>query len=180
MAAHSSILAWRIPWAEKPGGLPSIGLQRVGHDWSDLAGRQEKKPLPKLYSSESTSSSLLRLDKGQKGCNGRESFSHIAPLWEHFWEMACSKIWRVYWIPETQDQWETTSCYKCQEIDIKWTRNVKEWEIKLKSGKIIWGFMLGQNLGYGEGSEAHALDPYLRGWVKSSLIKTSNIKCNIF
>ena len=29
MAAHSSILAWRIPWTEKPGGLPSMGLQRV-------------------------------------------------------------------------------------------------------------------------------------------------------
>ena len=32
MATHSSILAWRIPWAEEPGGLQSIGLQRVGHD----------------------------------------------------------------------------------------------------------------------------------------------------
>ena len=32
MAAHSSILAWRIPWTEKPGGLQSMGLQRVGHD----------------------------------------------------------------------------------------------------------------------------------------------------
>ena len=32
MATHSSILAWRIPWTEKPGGLQSIGLQRVGHD----------------------------------------------------------------------------------------------------------------------------------------------------
>ena len=32
MATHSSILAWRIPWTEKPGGLYSIGLQRVEHD----------------------------------------------------------------------------------------------------------------------------------------------------
>ena len=32
MASHSSVLAWRIPWTEEPGGLPSIGLQRVGHD----------------------------------------------------------------------------------------------------------------------------------------------------
>ena len=32
MARHSSILAWRIPWTEKPGGLGSIGSQRVGHD----------------------------------------------------------------------------------------------------------------------------------------------------
>ena len=32
MATHSSIPAWKIPWAEEPGGLQSIGLLRVGHD----------------------------------------------------------------------------------------------------------------------------------------------------
>ena len=32
MATHSSILAWRIPWTEDPGGLQSMGSQRVGHD----------------------------------------------------------------------------------------------------------------------------------------------------
>ena len=32
MATHSSILAWKIPWTEEPGGLQSIGSQRVGHD----------------------------------------------------------------------------------------------------------------------------------------------------
>ena len=32
VANHSSILAWRIPWTEEPGGLSSIGLQRVGHN----------------------------------------------------------------------------------------------------------------------------------------------------
>ena len=37
MATHSSILAWRIPWSEEPGGLQSMGSQRVGHDWSDLS-----------------------------------------------------------------------------------------------------------------------------------------------
>ena len=36
MATHSSILAWRIPWTEEPGGLQSIGLHRVGHDSSNL------------------------------------------------------------------------------------------------------------------------------------------------
>ena len=37
LATHSSILAWRIPWTEEPGGLQSMGSQRVGHDWSDWA-----------------------------------------------------------------------------------------------------------------------------------------------
>ena len=33
MATHSSILAWRVPWTEEPGGLQSKELQRIGHDW---------------------------------------------------------------------------------------------------------------------------------------------------
>ena len=37
MATHSSVLAWRIPGTGEPGGLPSMGSHRVGHDWSDLA-----------------------------------------------------------------------------------------------------------------------------------------------
>ena len=37
VATHSSILAWRIPGMEEPHRLPSMGLHRVGHDWSDLA-----------------------------------------------------------------------------------------------------------------------------------------------
>ena len=37
VATHSSVLAWRIPGTGEPGGLPSMGSHRVGHDWSDLA-----------------------------------------------------------------------------------------------------------------------------------------------
>ena len=49
MATHSSLLAWRIPWAEEPGGLQSTGSQRVGHDrttslslslWSGMEARR--------------------------------------------------------------------------------------------------------------------------------------------
>ena len=52
MATHSSILAWRIPWTEEPGGLQSIGSHRVGHDWSDLACTHvvnyEASPAPRI------------------------------------------------------------------------------------------------------------------------------------
>ena len=40
MATHSSILAWRIPWTEKPGGLQSMGSQRVKTRLSDLQARR--------------------------------------------------------------------------------------------------------------------------------------------
>ena len=41
MATHSSILAWRIPWTEEPGGLQSTGLQRVGHDLGTQQQQQQ-------------------------------------------------------------------------------------------------------------------------------------------
>ena len=46
MATHSSVLAWRIPGTGEPGGLPSMGLHRVRHDWSDLAAAAITLRLP--------------------------------------------------------------------------------------------------------------------------------------
>jgi len=48
MTTHSSVLAWRIPGTEEPGGMPSMGLHRVRHDWSDLAAaaaRYKSRPI---------------------------------------------------------------------------------------------------------------------------------------
>ena len=47
MATHSSVLAWRIPGKGEPGGLPSTGSHRVGHDRSDLAAAAEPPGKPK-------------------------------------------------------------------------------------------------------------------------------------
>ena len=49
MATHSSVLAWRIPRTGEPGGLLSMGLQRVGHDWSDLAAAAADLAQPLIY-----------------------------------------------------------------------------------------------------------------------------------
>ena len=43
MATHSSVLAWRIPGMAEPGGLPSMGSHRVGHNWSDVAAAASMK-----------------------------------------------------------------------------------------------------------------------------------------
>ena len=48
MATHSSVLPWRIPGTGEPGGLPSMGSHRVGHDWSDLAAAAGDKMFPFL------------------------------------------------------------------------------------------------------------------------------------
>ena len=52
MATHSSILTWRIPWTEEPGGLQSIGSRKVGHNWAtkqrQKKSRQFLQGLPRL------------------------------------------------------------------------------------------------------------------------------------
>ena len=60
MATHSSVLAWRIPGTEEPGGLLSMGSHRDGHDWSDLAAAE-------LYSFQTFSLSCLVKSYAFKG-----------------------------------------------------------------------------------------------------------------
>ena len=57
MATHSSVLPWRIPGTGEPGGLPSMGSHRVGHDWSDLAAAAERQNNNKRQNSELGSAS---------------------------------------------------------------------------------------------------------------------------
>ena len=45
MATPSCILDWKIPWTEEPGGLQSIGSQRVRHDWATSLSLSNKKPI---------------------------------------------------------------------------------------------------------------------------------------
>ena len=70
MATHSSIFAWRIPWTEEPGGLHSIGWQRVRHDWSDLACTQGPSQLAQLVKNP-PASARDRRDKGSTPGLGR-------------------------------------------------------------------------------------------------------------
>ena len=48
MATHSSILAWRIPWTEEPGGIQSMGSPRVRRDWATQHSTQHSVHLPSL------------------------------------------------------------------------------------------------------------------------------------
>ena len=53
MATHSSILAWRIPWAEEPGGLPPVGSQRVRRVHACVHWRRQWQPAPGFLPRES-------------------------------------------------------------------------------------------------------------------------------
>ena len=66
MATHSSVLAWRIPRTGEPGGLPSVGLHRVRHDWSDLAAAafyNETRILKLLWSHKIIRSTIRCVEK---------------------------------------------------------------------------------------------------------------------
>ena len=59
MAIHFSILAWRNPWTEEPGGLQSTGLQRVGPDWATIT--HSLTVLNKITCTESQAAWVLSL-----------------------------------------------------------------------------------------------------------------------
>ena len=76
MATHSSVLAWRIPGTKEPSWLPSMGLHRVGHYWSDLA------------SAAAETTVTLRVPRVWLcvilGCDTNRNNSKIAAFWSHY------------------------------------------------------------------------------------------------
>ena len=74
MATHSSVLAWRLPGMAGPGGLPSMGSHRVGHDWSNLAAAA-------TWYVEITKEGYLKwedsTEKGILRCPGQGSLNHL-------------------------------------------------------------------------------------------------------
>ena len=99
MATHSSTLAWKIPWVQEPGGLQSVGLRRVGHDWATslslftfMHWRTKWQPTPVFLPGESQGWGSL------VGCHlwGRTESDRLMRLSSsssralcHKWEAAC-------------------------------------------------------------------------------------------
>ena len=75
MATHSSMLAWKIPWAEEPGGLQTLGPQRVGNDWA--TEHIVRKPNEQVQLT-GTRCMFLRLGHGRGGREG------LLPVWQVF------------------------------------------------------------------------------------------------
>ena len=94
MAIHSSILTWRILWTEEPGGLLSIGSQRVGHDWSDLAYEQR---------GQNKDSYLLFLEGNQSCICVRERETEKEREW---CVCVCVRVWKR-WLRERERERES-------------------------------------------------------------------------
>ena len=83
MATHSSVLAWRIPGTGEPGGLPSLGSHRVGHNWSDFAAAAARHGFCQMCGRPSVQvnqSHLLCINKSQRAGKCRSSFCSVARI----------------------------------------------------------------------------------------------------
>ena len=76
MATHSSVLAWRIPGTAEPGGLPSMGSHRVGHDCSDLAAAAAE--IRKVRFSWRNLPKVRRLVSGRVKTQSQDAMFHLA------------------------------------------------------------------------------------------------------
>ena len=79
MATHSSVLAWRIPGMGEPGGLPSMGSHRVGHNWRDLAAAATASSLCTTWVYRRFHRNTVLSDSGGK------LYDEIAMKWNHLW-----------------------------------------------------------------------------------------------
>ena len=86
MATHSSVLAWRIPGTEEPGGLLSMGSHRVGHDWSDLAAAAAAVYLR-------TDSRKLQEERGETRNRSRLMKSSLLSKWPR-WMTGTESCWQ--------------------------------------------------------------------------------------
>ena len=116
MATHSSVLAWRIPGTGEPGGLPSMGSHRVGHDWSDAAAAAAAAGKIKIR--------LLRASLGAQTVKNPPAVQETrvqSLLWESLLEKGMATqssilAWRIPWTEEPggvskSGTWLTLSFY---------------------------------------------------------------------
>ena len=117
MAIHSSVFAWRIPWTEEPGMLWFIGLQRVGHAWSDLArtwGPQRGTPylnlrvgIRKVFSEAGTSKQTPPAKRKEEEWSISSTSKRNSICQEGAWHPGGAHTVQAGWITEYK-RWKTT------------------------------------------------------------------------
>ena len=110
MASHSSVLAWRIPGTGEPGGLPSMGSHRVGHNWSDLAAAAAAAAAERLIGCpgflrrRNGSGGLEKAWKGVWGSQGEKDKQFFPTLLclSQYNNVSCSRtcfsLTRIFWL----------------------------------------------------------------------------------
>ena len=104
IATHSSIIAWRIPGTEEPGGLPSMGSHRVVHDWSDLAAAATHASkvmlkIPQARLQHDVNCELLDIQAGfRKGRGTRDQIANIRWIIKKAREFQKNMDFCFYWL----------------------------------------------------------------------------------
>ena len=111
MATHSSVLAWRIPGMGEPGGLPSMGSHRLGHDWSDLAAAAARLVLQGASDKDEDKEQAIRL-------------GHVKQVKSNRWQ---TKFWNVKsWkeILQERQEWVVRRMSQKQNAELRCTTEV--------------------------------------------------------
>ena len=142
MATHSSTLAWRIPGTEEPGGLPSIGSHRVGHDWSNLAAAAATGQYPS--GGDGIPADLFKILKGSVVKVLHSICQQIweTQQWPQDWKRPSSlQSWRKAMPKHAQTTVELCSFYMQARLCSKsfkrgfnnmWTKNFKMYKLDLE------------------------------------------------
>ena len=118
MAPHSSPLAWKIPRTEEPGRLPSMGSQRVRHDWSDLAAAaaHTSKVMLKIVQArlqQYVNCELPDVQAGfRKGRGTRDQIANFHWIIEKAREFQKKSTFALLTMPKPLTVWITTNCGK--------------------------------------------------------------------
>ena len=127
MATHSSVLAWRISGAGEPGGLPSLGPNRIGHDWSNLAAAAKGKRVRRVEVEKKDEYYTLLLRISVLIPQMNEHFQHYSNIFSSIYKMytwnytlTICQILPIFKMPEIQN---------CQIlVDNKWQKQSPEAE----------------------------------------------------
>ena len=131
MATHSSVLTWRISGMGEPGGLPSMGLDRVGHDWSDLAAAEWN--LEKWYGWTYVQDGNGDTDIGSRTWHSRGSRG---------WDGLRESHWNIYiTLCKIDSQWGFAEWPRELKPGALWQPRGVGWDGKWEGGWRVWGDM---------------------------------------
>ena len=142
MATHSSVLAWRIPGTGESGGLPSMGLHRVGHDWSDLAAAAATFSVNHLTGQRcSLSSALFWMSEIRRRMAPQEAYSLVVKTKNIKDECSAGGIFEGWWLHRGRKCWECRVRREDESEELLRNRDENrqepEWEPEQDSHSIL-------------------------------------------
>ena len=146
MAPYSSTLAWKIPWAEEPIGLPSMGSHRVGHDWSDLTATTQPVHITEKAMAPHSRTLAWKIpwaeEPGRLQSMGSIGVGHD---WATSFSLFTFMHWRRKWQPtpvflpgESQGRGSLVGCRLCGHTESEMTEVTQQQQQQFISNQNNW------------------------------------------